>query len=117
MGQLQHEIFLPFYVDTKPATRCLDLMNVSAICTFPAILKFLHYRTKKENASHKSNQRSAFLRMPPFIYDTSTNGILMVDKATHILSALTLLSAFDEAGFHQSLVYVRLHLRPCSRCS
>ncbi len=42
------------------------------------------------------------------IYDTRANGILMVDKATHILSALTMLTTFDAAGAHESLLYIPL---------
>ncbi len=101
---------LPLYVDTKTDQLPNSDERIRYLY-YPRNLKMPSMQEKEGNPLTKV-LKDLLSKDATILFDPRANGLLMVDKATHILSALNILVAFDNAGFEESLVYVHLNNVP-----
>lgn len=110
-GGVQRAV-LPLYAETRVALLPQDDTRIHYL-TF---LRNLLVPSSLEKDTHPLTKmlKQLLTNDSPILYDTKSNGILLTDKASHIISLIDILKQFDSRGFTEAVAYVPIHNMPVS---
>ena len=97
---------LPLYVDTKPSL----LPNSDERIRYLYFLSNLKVPSAPDRESNSITKvlKELLTKDATVLYDTNLNGILMVDRASHIIDAANILDSLDKEGFKEDVAYIKL---------
>lgn len=102
---------LPLFVNTPPS----KLPKGTETIRYVYYLRNLTVPAPSEAASHPITQIANELLSPsaaPILYDQKTNGLLLVDKAENITSAMHIITELDATGFKETVEVLPLYNLP-----
>lgn len=105
-GSTASRDILPLFVDTP----------ISAVPRSDTRIRYLYFLRNLKVPSQQDKESSPIFKVikellskdATVLFDAKSNGLLMIDRATRILSALNILKAMDHSGFKEGFKYVHL---------